>query len=210
MYSLINKNIFVILDNIERDHVAEYDWLSNRLKQTNISLDPEFQKRYKSYWAMDFARLSPDFCEFYFRVLENGKSMDIEIRELCQNLYEVPTHKNEQKSIQFSFATKLAHMIDPALPIYDNLVCSFYFLKVAGPKGDFSQRIELYLSVYKFLLNELKRIKINGLLESSIYEFRKHLTPKYFTDEKIIDSLIRAFVSIAKKGAFQNGEFEYH
>ena len=210
MYSLINKNIFLILDNIESDHVAEYDWLSNRLKQTNVSLDPEFQKRYKSYWAMDFARLSPGFCEFYFRVLEKGKSEDIEIRGLCQRLYEVPTHKNEQKTIQFSFATKLAHMIDPALPIYDNLVCSFYFLKVAWPKGDFSQRIELYLSVYKFLLKELERIKINGLLESSIYEFRKQLTPKCFTDEKIIDTLIRSFVNIAKKGAFQNGELEYY
>lgn len=210
MYSLINKNILVILDNIERAYVAEYDWLSKRLKQTNVSLDPEFQKRYKSYWAMDFARLSPGFCEFYFRVLEKGKSEDIEIRSLCKNLYEVPTHKNEQKTIQFSFATKLAHMINPALPIYDNLVCSFYFLKVAWPKGDFSQRIELYLSVYKFLLKELERIKTNGLLESSIYEFRKGLSPKCFTDEKIIDTLIRAFVGMARNGAFQNGEFEYH
>jgi hypothetical protein len=210
MYSLINKNIFLILDNIERDQVAEYDWLSKSLKETNVSLDPEFQKRYKSYWAMDFARLSPDFCDFYFRVLEKGKSEDIEIRDLCQRLYEVPTHKNEQKTIQFSFAIKLAHMIDPALPIYDNLVCSFYFLKVAWPKGEFSQRIESYLSVYKFLLKELERIKINGLMESSIYEFRKGLSPKCFTDEKIIDTLIRSFVNIAKKGAFQTGDLEYH
>jgi len=210
MYSLINKNIPVILENIERGHVAEYDWLSRRLKETDVSLDPEFQKRYKSYWEMDFARLSPAFCEFYFRVLEEGKSEDIEIRGLCQRLYEVPTHKDEQKTIQFSFATKLAHMIDPALPIYDNLVCSFYFLRVAWPKGEFSQRIESYLSVYRFLLRELERIKTKGLLESSIHEFRRQLKPECFTEEKIIDSLIRSFVTVAKKGAFQTGDLEYN
>jgi hypothetical protein len=47
------------------------------------------------------------------------------------------------------------------------------------------------------------------LIGSSISAFRNHFNPIHFTDEKIIDSLIWGFVSLAKQGAIADGKIQY-
>jgi hypothetical protein len=47
------------------------------------------------------------------------------------------------------------------------------------------------------------------LLAGSIKEFRLQLTPQHFTDEKIVDSLIWAFVKLLGKGALLKSQIVY-
>jgi len=49
-----------------------------------------------------------------------------------------------------------------------------------------------------------------GLLATAIQEFRLKLNPQHFTDEKIVDSLIWAFVGLLRKGALPKGQIVYH
>jgi len=49
----------------------------------------------------------------------------------------------------------------------------------------------------------------NNLLATAIQEFRVRLNPQHLTDEKIVDSLIWAFVGLVWKGAPQKGQTTY-
>ena len=101
------------------------------------------------------------------------------------------------------------------MPIYDSQVAAFYFfqepdIKDAKDPGDLKRRIGVFTSFHDFLRQEYARVLQNNLLASAIKEFRVRLSPQHFTDEKIVDSLIWAFVGLLWKGGLQKGQIAYH
>ena len=199
MYSLIREYAdLIIKDYIGNQHVQQYDWLTSNLMSMNVSTNSLFKQAYKKFWAMNAARLTPDFFDAYFVYLEENKhGSSINIREVCDYLYSIPTDKQGDKSLQFSFASKLVHMISPIQPIYDSRIRQFYFLPDGQSSKDFSRKISELMLMYGFLKEEYKRIIEDSLLKEPIIKFRQQLKPKTFTDEKVIDSLIWGFVSHA-------------
>lgn len=113
MYHLINTHIQQILHElpiIEGNHIAEYDWLVQNIQQVG---NPEYQRRYKTYWRLNAARLSKDFCEIYFQHLQDGlNNRHPQLTDLANMLYKIPTHQSGRKSLQFSFCSKLCHMLN--------------------------------------------------------------------------------------------------
>lgn len=199
MYSLIREHSDYIIRDIGKKHVDEYDWLMSNLRLLDVSRDSLFKEKYKQFWAMNAARLSDDFVSAYFEYLEKNKdNRTIGIRKVCDYLwYELPT----EKSLQFSFTTKLVHMINPNMPIYDGMIKDFYFLPDISYK-DYEKRIINLLTLYSFLKDEQRRIIEQGLLHEPMKKFREHYKPQHFTDVKVIDSLIWGFVSTARVGFF--------
>jgi hypothetical protein len=65
------------------------------------------------------------------------------------------------------------------------------------------------VAFHGFLTQEYARVLNGGLLASAIQEFRLRLNPQHFTDEKIVDSLIWAFVALLRKGALPKGQIVY-
>jgi hypothetical protein len=49
----------------------------------------------------------------------------VTLGRIVQTLYVASTRQDGRKTVQFSFATKLLHIADPSLPIYDSLVAEF-------------------------------------------------------------------------------------
>ncbi len=128
MYELINRNAGLIVESVGNAFITEYDWLMDQLSQRNVATDEEYQRRYKNFWAMNAARLSPDFYDTYFRLLQNANTRGrVDLIQVCHDLYEVPSH-DRRHTLQFSFATKLVHMVLRQRPIYDSLVRDFYYL----------------------------------------------------------------------------------
>lgn len=202
MYNLINTHISTIFGSISGTHVPNYDWLiSNR----HNCLTPNFQKRYKNYWRLNAARLNPHFCTVYFTELNHALGgVSPPITQLVNTLYLTATHNNGRKSLQYSFASKLLHTVNPNAPIYDSLIAAFYFFQEPSRKLHVAKRINAYDNFYNFLDCEYRRIITLGLLTPSINSFRTRFTPKHFTDEKIIDSLLWGFVDVLNKGAVIN------
>ncbi|MEW6381166.1 MAG: hypothetical protein AB1611_16380 [bacterium] len=135
-YKIIEKDILKIVQEIKKKdstHVSDYDWLFDRLHQTDVSTDMEYQKTYKNYWRMNRRALPDEWFKKYFEILEEAKYCEkakyceVDISKICLDLYNIKNTRGE-KSLQFSFATKLAHMIDNNSPIYDNFIRSFYQL----------------------------------------------------------------------------------
>lgn len=199
MYNLINTHVNQILQFIEDNdssHVSEYDWLVQNI--TSVSTT-EYRRRYNRYWGINAARLSENFRHVYFQRLEEGLKSLPQINDLVQQLYQIPTRADGLQSLQFSFCSKLCHMLNHQIPMYDAMLRDFYFFTV--PKGNLplQKRIDSYVQFHQFLTIEYSRVLLNSLLSISIRDFRQRFNPQHFTDIKVIDSLIWAFMSLLKK-----------
>jgi hypothetical protein len=206
MYDLINNHVQIILATIPQNHVTDYDWLIQNLPQAGT---PQYQADYQNYWGMNAARLNAAYRGIYFQALQAALANPPILGNLVQELYQTPTHANGRQSLQFSFATKLLHMVNPNSPIYSKEVAAFYFFQ--EPDHALQQRIDELVDFHNFLSsNEYTRVLTNGLLTFSIQAFRAQFNPQHFTDVKIIDSLIWAFVLLLNNGALMNGQIIYH
>lgn len=206
MYNLIDTHIQTILNTIPQNHVTEYDWLIQNLDQCGT---PEYQARYRKYWRLNTAQLSANYCNDYFQSLQSARLNPPTAGNLAHQLYATPTHKGGRQSLQFSFATKLLHMVNPNTPIYDSMVGAFYFFQAPGPKIALPQRVAALVMFHNYLGQEYQRICANNLLAVSIQAFRQRFNPHHFTEEKVIDSLIWAFVALLRDGGITNGTISY-
>jgi hypothetical protein len=204
MYDLINQFAQTVVGTIPPEHVTDYEWLLQNVGQAST---PDYQRRYRRFWAMNAAQLSPAFYTAYFSALSAAMNPSPSLSSIAQTLHAVSARQNGQKSLQFSFATKLLHMTKPHSPIYDSQVTAFYFFQEAST--DLQQRISGLVAFYGFLTREYARVLNSGLLASAIQEFRLRLNPQHLTDEKIVDSLIWAFVALLRKGALPKGQVIY-
>lgn len=204
MYDLINQFAQVVVSTIPSSHVADYEWLVKNVGQATA---PNYQQRYRRYWSMNAAQLSPSFYSAYFTALSTGIVQPPTLSSLCQTLHAASARQKGQKSLQFSFATKLLHMVNQHYPIYDSLITAFYFFE--APSTNLQQRIGGLVAFHNFLIQEYARVLNQGLLATAMQEFRVRLNPQHFTDEKIVDSLIWAFVGLLRKGALPKGQIAY-
>ncbi len=208
MYYLLGDHIQPVLNVIGEkcaEHVTEYDWLIENLNKSTTS---EYQARYRRFWNMNAAFLSNAYCSAYFERLNTLSEIPLDAAVLAKDLYDVPTNSKGRQTIQFSYATKLIHMKDQTLPIYDSFVCKFYFWQV-GNNRTVEQKIQELAGFYAFLVKEYARVISQGLLERPIEAFRKRFEPRFFTDQKIIDSLIWAYTRLLAKGELIDGQFTY-
>ncbi len=191
LYELINSNLQAILESIPKSgHVDEYDYL---IQNSNLAADPEYQRRYRGYWQLLGIIVSPEFCRAYFTILQTNLNNITSLNQVVRQLYQIPVDvKGQRRKIHFSFSSKLIHMIDPHSPIYDSMVVKFFSFSA---KAETHEEKILELSrFHQFLTTEYQRVLNLHLLTPSIKQFRQHFSPIKFTDEKIIDSLIWAFV----------------
>lgn len=212
MYRLVNENIKPLLNSItpEKD-ITPYLWLLRELQNGDITKNKKFQSTYKHYWKMSSARLSETFLNRYFELLEHSKYeiKKASVKSIALQLYSTPTHNN-RNSLQFSFSSKLVHMIAPQNPIYDSMIESFYFLPPPKNKETEERKIERLVSSYNFLRMEYKRISEQNLLGEAITHFQQHFKiDNSYTESKIIDTLIWKFVTLLKRGSVRNGTIIY-
>lgn len=212
MYAIIDQNIKYWLDSTNfKQEIDRYLWLLDELPKRNIGQDPEFQKAYRKFWAMNSARLSKDYQTKYFQYFEQLKNATkpVTVEKVARYLFKIPAHSEGRQSLQFSFSSKLVHMLDPKQPVYDSKVKSFFFLPISSSEI-FEKKMALLLSSYEFLQAEYGRVLEQGLLVQAIKQFRVDFELENntaYTDEKIIDTLIWAFVKSLNKGTIRDAVY---
>jgi hypothetical protein len=188
-YEDINDNIDHLLSAISPNHVAHYDWLVQNIHQV---AEHEYQKRYKTFWRLNGAGLSQNYCHAYFQYLQAGLDNNAcHLDTLAYELYQIPINTNRQ-ALQFSFCTKLCHMLNRDLPIYDSQISKFYNFITPNRSLPVQQRITRFAEIHQDLVAKYNQIMHNGFLAESIQAFRQRFNPQHFTDIKVIDSLIWA------------------
>jgi hypothetical protein len=208
MYQLVNRNVAAVINAAENLGILEYLDLRSDLSQPDSALNPDFQRRYRNYWRMNVGRFSPAFYDRYFRHLnECQRAGTVDIRRTIE-ITSAPGE--ESRGLQFSFASKLVHMVEPSLPVYDSYVAAFYFY-VPLPSGKpLSERVQGLLEFHAFLAREYRRIIDHGLLADAIAAFRRqHTASTAVPDQRIIDWLLWGWVAYLRTGAQHRGEALY-
>ena len=213
MYSTINQNVEALLASINRQSdIERYVWLLRELPNRNVEIDSEFQRAYRHYWQMNPARLSENYLASYFGYLEYLKSQHdvFDVESVARYLLTIPTHGDGRQSLQFSFASKFVHMLNPDQPVYDSMVEHFFFLPTAKPNELTEQKIARLMTSYRFLQAEYGRVLEQKLLAYAIERFRAYFElDTTYTDRKIIDTLLWKFVGFLKSGAIRSGIVVY-
>lgn len=203
MYSIINANAPHIVGSIGMSSINRYNWLFANLPLINVASHTPYQQAYKGFWKMRFPGTT--YCTGYFTHLQANKGNRLlEPQSICLALKPVSS------SLQFSFATKMAHMANPNLPIYDLMVSQFYFLPKPPEKASYPDKLAHYMTSYNFLVQEYDRVIANRLLDPAIAAFR-HQFPSavHHSTVKVIDWLIWRFVDMATSGSFLSGVFRH-
>jgi len=197
MYNLINGNIEILLDSLKEEYVDEYEEIVERLNDVG---QQEFQADFLRIWQVG-------------RSLPRGQCRDLFFQRFTELVADPPEGpngmldsiplladelaRNNNRRIPFSACTKLAHMIDNDLPIYDSRIKAFYFWE--GPKGtDVDERIRSYMTFYQMLKDEYQRIQDYKLLSPAIAAFRAQFD-RNLTPVRKIDFLIWAWVGIVRE-----------
>ena len=210
MYSALNHHIGPLLTSIANaGGLDQYKYLIDAFRRTDTTKDEQFQRVYRSYWQMGAARLSDGFCNAYFGLLEELKAFDrTDVDSVAIRLFNVASNSKGERKLHFSFSTKMVHMLQPDMPVYDSLIAQFYFLAEEG--STFDERLRNRLDSYRFLVNEYRRVLNEGLLAPSITAFRARFTmAATFTDTKIVDTLIWRFAAMLSGGALKSGLVKY-
>lgn len=201
MYSLINRNIEYILENVPLSrHFEDYVWLKTQYALINVSENDEYRRKYARFWAMGPARLSQNFKDNYFSLLQNKKNNIPTIEEIV-DLLSTDANGNFVGKIHFSFATKLLHMLESNKPVYDSRIHRFFFLAEIENNVGYEVKKQQYIQHYNYLERECTRILERGFLSHAIIFTReKYNLNQNVTDIKIIDSVLWATVKCLEQG----------
>ena len=205
MYSVISTFQQAIISSIPSHEVTEYDWLRQNVGQATTAA---YQQRYKNFWGMNVAQLSSGFYATYFDFLKAAPTTPT-LADLCQALYDSSVRRNGARTLQFSFATKLLHTLNPHLPIYDSLVSRFFLFEAPSSDRPLPERIRRLTAFCGFLETEYARLINGGQLGAAIDAFRQRFNPQQHTDEKIVDWLVWKLVDLTDHGALLNGQIVY-
>ncbi len=220
MYARLNESIDLLCSRIDRaKDVQPYVELTDTVWKTDVSTDGDFQRTYRRYWQLNAARLGREFVDAYFSYFEKLKQLeqdrqaeadDIVQERVVRDLLTVPTHGDGRRSLQFSFASKMVHMLRPRLPVYDSTVEAFFFLPTGSQSETTESKLKRLIESYRFLIAEYDRILKDGLLGPAIATFRARFSVgRAYTDEKIIDTMIWKFVGFARSGAIRDRMVRY-
>lgn len=138
-----------------------YNFLKDEyLKTKDITTNHLFQFTYRSFYRLDNAGLTKEFKSKYFELLQKYRTCDIDLKEICIELFIYKTKKG-LNSVQFSFATKLANMIDDTYPIYDSEVARLFNFNQPYYLKDRDLKIDKYLEQYDYIKYASKELVSN-------------------------------------------------
>lgn len=116
----------ILYETLHKVKLAEglktYQYLMTSLHSTDVSRDEAFQTAFRNFYQMR-SFYSDEFARSYFKLMEKLKDYgpDMTFKIAFERV------KHIQHTYEMSFSSKLAHTINPLLPIWDSVVTSGHF-----------------------------------------------------------------------------------
>lgn len=147
-------NSFIIDEKVLFE-IDDYMYIQNNIRNTNVSTDESFKKKYCKYYNLN-ANTKPEFQKEYFEYMENIKENKPlpTYSQILTDLY------NKTKRIDYSFCSKLLHTLDCNKPILDRHIMRFLGFEVRD-SGKWEKRISYYSEVYETVCDEYSKISLN-------------------------------------------------
>jgi hypothetical protein len=166
----IDEHCDRILERLDTESVDVYVFLCDRFAASDVMEDRIFQFVFRSYYRLDSAGLTSEFKITYFKKLQALRTFKvIDLRCLLMEFFPIPTLQGN-RSLHFSFVSKLAHTINPSYPIYDSQVRKVFGFALPN-YGRVESRIDKLLTFYSRLQSTYARITAGGLMRQTICSF---------------------------------------
>jgi hypothetical protein len=196
---VIEANARQTVQAIGSESVDVYSFLAAQFRAGSVDSNTVFQFVFRSFYRLDSAGLSPDFKSRYFKLLNGarGKAV-IDLGGIVTELYEFPTLKGH-RSLQFSFATKLAHTANAGYPLYDGAVAGVFQFQPPGNWLSFDDRLERYMDFYSKLRELYTEVLTRNLLATPrrLFHDTYDAAPERVPEMKVLDFI---FWSAGKRG----------
>ncbi|MEO1449473.1 MAG: hypothetical protein AAFV07_08070, partial [Bacteroidota bacterium] len=205
---IINKNSGNLLDTIDIESIRTYWRLRRMLMSEDISENDTFRDMYRSYYSISGVGVGKAFLDDYFAMLNRLKEEEtMHFRQMSIDLYG-PRPKRKLSSAQFGFLTKMANLINPRYPVYDNYVAELYeFDKPTQPRLESRERLNAYQAFHNHMVDTYQTMLDNGSLHDTLVVF-KILLRRYKDEEfestklddfKKIDYLLETIAKLSDK-----------
>lgn len=199
----LDKNKIKVFDKIGQESIDVYLFIEQQFKEPTVSR-PVFEFVYRSFYRLDSAGLTDEWKNVYFdylfapslRGLKREKAK-IELEKILENFHRIPTIKGHQ-SIQFSFATKLLHTLNPSLPIYDSLIKQVVTMPTMTESTS-KARIAKCITAYEALLNSCDELLENKEVMNLISQFKNDYNVREMSDAKALDFLLWGLAKVKEK-----------
>lgn len=180
-----------VVSGVTAKSVENYCRIGSRYGAGPVADDDEFQRFFAYFYRMTRRGLTQQFRHRYFELLDSYRGVPvIDIEAIVRELHSIPNSRN-RNTLQYSFATKLAHTANTSYPIYDSLVAkSLGFRPVYY--GDFEQRLARLSAFYAQVASMYSDWRSDSRMQSVISEFRRvyGVGSDQVSDVKVIDFLM--------------------
>lgn len=187
--SALKANAQEVVLGVGREAIEVYLFLSDEFARGSVAQNYLFQFVYRSYYQLDSAGLTDEFKSAYFQCMEDARgSSEIDLTATVTKLREFPNRKG-QASLQFSFASKLAHTVNPSYPVYDTLVAEYFRFRTPYSYKQWEVRLNEYLDFYRQLRTLYENAIDNGSLNELTDLFNRVYSPaaRRVPEVKILD-----------------------
>lgn len=170
---VIEENGQLVVAAIAPESVAVYAYLADRFaREYEAARDLVFQFLFRSYYRIDNAGLTDEFKRSYFETMQACRgSRAVDLRSVALQLYEIRNRKG-QRSLQFSFASKLANLVTGVTPIVDAEVARVFGFVTPSSQWPVDRRLDAYLEFHEWLEVTYARILRSGQLAGARQRFR--------------------------------------
>ncbi len=178
------KKVFKRIE--KRGGLEDYLYLKMEYEKGN-AVNPDFQEKFKDFYNMRLFGFTEDFYKTYFGFLS---SKDADLKKILTDLSKIEDESGK-KTVQLAFASKLIHMIDGDLPLYNSTVASELNLKIS--RGPIEKRIKSSLETYELLKTYYRAFQRREKLKNMMNEFREehNYAEGVLPNTKLIDLFIK-------------------
>jgi len=167
----INKYARQIVENISHESIDVYLFLSNEFQKSDVRYNYLFKIVFRSFYRLDNAGLTDEFKDRYFELLEEAKNLEnIDFKYLARELHKYPNRKGN-KTLQFSFISKIANTVEPSYPLYDSGVAILYGFSHPHNYKSFEVRLSEYLQFYAILKSDYEKALSESILRYALNMF---------------------------------------
>ena len=160
--------------------LKKYEHIMNRLHETDVSKDIEFQRMFNGFYKM--RQRKPEFYKEYYTLLEENKTNAISFGIVIEHLYR------KFQRIEPSFSSKMVATINPNFPVWDEYVLTNLGLSkpAYGTKNRINKTISLYNDIVKWYVDFLPTDDAKKM----IILFNDRYKGANITDTKKIDLIL--------------------
>ncbi len=198
---LLNNNLEAVIGNLKQESIDTFLFLKNQFLETkNITENYLFHFVFRSFYRLDNAGLSNEMKVKYFEIMQDIRySPKIDLASICNELYKLENLKG-QNTLQFSFSTKMANIIDEKFPIYDSEVAAMFNFRAPYNYKSYDERIKCYCDFYHDLEKNYSILLENNLVLHAINEFEcKFSNTQNLSDIKKLDFLMWSAGKLKRK-----------